>query len=97
MFSKIKIHRPDKPIKEKIVGILLHVSDKYGEHCEPYDLDQCARFKAKHNLAESATLQDVGREMVKFYNKGLRPHDNKRKCKRVYLAYEGIYYSSKKL
>ena len=35
--------------------------------------------------------------MIKFFNKGLRPHDNKHKLMRVYIAYSGIYYSSKKL
>lgn len=96
MFSKAKIYKAEKPTVENAVGIVLHYSDKYGETYEECNLDACKRFAAKHKL-ETNDLQVIGKEMIKFFNKGLRPHDNKRKLMRVYIAYAGVYYSSKKL
>lgn len=97
MFSKQKIHVPLNPSKEpQVIGMVIHYADKYGEKYEPCDLDACKRFAAKHKL-ETTDLQVIGKEMIKFFNKGLRPHDNKRKLMRVYITYSGVFYSSKKL
>ena len=98
MFSKAKIYKKDAPVTRDatITGIVIHYSDKYGEGYEECNLDFCKRFAAKHKL-ESDDLQVIGKEMIKFFNKELRPHDNKRKLMRVYITYTGVYYSSKKL
>lgn len=97
MFSPIRIYKEENTKKETPTGIVIKFSDKYNsEVYEKVSLLDCQKFSNKHQLKDTS-LKNVGKEMIKFFNKGLRPHDNKRKLMCVYYMYEGTYYSSKEL
>lgn len=98
MFDKlIKLYKRKQEVETaELIGIVIHYTNNHSKiNYEEVSKENLEKFVIKHNLHSTDPL-DIVKAMIKYYNKTLRPYENKRKLVKVYYQYKGEFFTTKK-